>query len=184
MIEIRGKIARQLKFWGQLGVKLTQFTFKDHSATGGQLWGFNWQNQEQTRKKIKVLGSIIGVIKSNWKIENWNELWPKTELNIVHYLLHFFQKRLVQLPILQVHLIHLTSTKFNQTWTKMILCSSSTALCQYFSVNDNPCWNRPKHANSGSLQLQIWQFDSAPCLFWANGWDHSQQNQGLKFFSL
>ena len=70
MIEIRGQIARKLKFWGQLGVKLTKFTAKDHSTTGGQLWGFNWQNQGQNRKKIKVLGLTICAIKSNLKRED------------------------------------------------------------------------------------------------------------------
>ena len=43
------------------------------------------------------------------------------------------------------------------------------------------CWRWPKHANSGSLQLQIWQFDNAPCLLWTNGWDPSHLNQGMKF---
>jgi hypothetical protein len=52
-------------------VKLTKFATNDHSAAGGQLCGFNWQNQEQNRKKIKVLGSIIGAIKSNLKREDW-----------------------------------------------------------------------------------------------------------------
>jgi hypothetical protein len=36
-----GKIARKLKFWGQLKVKLTKLAAKDHSATGGKLWGLN-----------------------------------------------------------------------------------------------------------------------------------------------
>jgi len=40
---------------------------------------------------------------------------------------------------------------------------------------------RRKHANSGSF---FCRFDSAPCLLWANGWDPSQQNQGLKSFPL
>jgi hypothetical protein len=55
---------------GQLEVKLTKFTANDYFATGGQLWGFNWQNQGQNRKKIEVLGSIIGAIKSNLKKED------------------------------------------------------------------------------------------------------------------
>jgi hypothetical protein len=71
---------KKLKFWGQLGVKLTKFTAKDHSAKGGQLWGFIWQNQGQNHKKFEVLGLIIGAIKSNLKREDWNELWPKSEL--------------------------------------------------------------------------------------------------------
>jgi hypothetical protein len=37
LIEIRGQIARKLKFLGQLGVKLTKFTNNDHSATGAKL---------------------------------------------------------------------------------------------------------------------------------------------------
>jgi len=36
------------------------------------------KNQGQKRKKIEVLGSIMGKIKSNLKREDWNELWPKT----------------------------------------------------------------------------------------------------------
>jgi hypothetical protein len=70
LIEIRGQIASKLKFLGQLEVKLTKFTANDYFATGGQLWGFNWQNQGQNRKKIEVLGSIISAIKSNLKKED------------------------------------------------------------------------------------------------------------------
>jgi hypothetical protein len=36
-----GQIARKLKFWGYLGVKLKIFTAKDHYATGGKLWDLN-----------------------------------------------------------------------------------------------------------------------------------------------
>jgi hypothetical protein len=32
LIEIRGQIARKLKFWGQLGVKLTKSKAKDQTA--------------------------------------------------------------------------------------------------------------------------------------------------------
>jgi len=39
--------------------------------------------------------------------------WPKTELSTVHYLFHFFLKRLVRLTTSQVHLISLHSTTFN-----------------------------------------------------------------------
>jgi hypothetical protein len=41
LIEIRGQIARKLKFWGQLGVKLTKFTAKDQSAKGAKIGGLN-----------------------------------------------------------------------------------------------------------------------------------------------
>jgi len=41
LIEIRGPIARTLKFWGQLGVKLKKLTAKDHSAKGENIWGLN-----------------------------------------------------------------------------------------------------------------------------------------------
>jgi len=49
LIEIRGQIARKLKFLGQLGVKLTKFTTKDQSAKGpkigglDKIWGSNWR---------------------------------------------------------------------------------------------------------------------------------------------
>jgi len=49
------------------------------------------------------------------------------------------------------------------------------------SLANKRTWHYPKEANSGSLQLYIWQFDNAPCLLWANGWDPSYLNQGLKF---
>jgi len=64
----------QINFiWGLIGENLSlgvKFTVNDYFATGGQLCGFNWQNQGQNRKKIKVLGSIIGAIKSNLKRED------------------------------------------------------------------------------------------------------------------
>jgi hypothetical protein len=37
LIEIRGQIARKLKFWGQLRVKLIKFKIKDQSAKGAKL---------------------------------------------------------------------------------------------------------------------------------------------------
>jgi hypothetical protein len=36
LIEIRGKIARKLKFLGQLGIKLTKFAVNDQSAKGAR----------------------------------------------------------------------------------------------------------------------------------------------------
>jgi hypothetical protein len=41
LIEIRGQIARTLKFWGQLEAKLKKSEAKDYYATGGKLWGLN-----------------------------------------------------------------------------------------------------------------------------------------------
>jgi hypothetical protein len=41
LIEIRGQIARKLKFWGQLGVKMTKFTAKDQSAKDAKIRGLN-----------------------------------------------------------------------------------------------------------------------------------------------
>jgi len=43
LIEIRGPIARKLKFCGQLGVKLKKLTAKDQFAKGTKIWGLNWQ---------------------------------------------------------------------------------------------------------------------------------------------
>ena len=37
LIEIRDKITRKLKFWGQLGVKLKNFTAKNHFVKGFEL---------------------------------------------------------------------------------------------------------------------------------------------------
>jgi len=45
LIEIRGQIARKLKFWGQLGVKLKKLTAKDVSVKGPNFRGLidkNW----------------------------------------------------------------------------------------------------------------------------------------------
>jgi len=47
------------------------------------------------------------------------------------------------------------------------------------TINRRRRW--PKHANSCSF---FCRFNSASCLLWANGWDLSQLNQGLKFFPL
>jgi hypothetical protein len=37
LVEIKGKIARKSKFWGQLRAKLKKFTAKDHFAKGVEL---------------------------------------------------------------------------------------------------------------------------------------------------
>jgi len=67
----------------------------------------------------------------------------------VHYLLYFFQKTLVWLPILQPHLMYLTSIKFVKLCTKLII--------RHLSLANKQTWHHPKEATSGSLQLQIWQ---------------------------
>jgi hypothetical protein len=41
LIEIKGQIARKLKFWGQLGAKLKKFTDKDQSAKGTKIKELN-----------------------------------------------------------------------------------------------------------------------------------------------
>jgi hypothetical protein len=43
LIEIRGKIARKSKFWGQLKAKFKKFTSKDQNKKkkGTELWGPN-----------------------------------------------------------------------------------------------------------------------------------------------
>jgi hypothetical protein len=41
LIEIRGQIARKLKFWGQLGVKLKKLTAKDVSVKDAKIKGLN-----------------------------------------------------------------------------------------------------------------------------------------------
>jgi len=41
LIEIRGQIARKLKFWGQLGAKLKKFAAKDQYAKGAKIEGLN-----------------------------------------------------------------------------------------------------------------------------------------------
>jgi hypothetical protein len=45
----------------------------------------------------------------------------------IYYLFHFFPKKLVQSPPLQVHLMHLTSTKFVKPYTKLITRHPSTS---------------------------------------------------------
>jgi hypothetical protein len=41
LINIRGQIARKLKFWGQLGAGLKKFGAKDQSAKGATIKGLN-----------------------------------------------------------------------------------------------------------------------------------------------
>jgi len=41
LIEIRGPIARKLKFWGQLGAGLKKFAPKNHSTKGATIEGLN-----------------------------------------------------------------------------------------------------------------------------------------------
>jgi len=38
LIEIRGKLARKSKFWGQLRAKLKKITVNDHFAKNIELW--------------------------------------------------------------------------------------------------------------------------------------------------
>jgi len=55
LIEIRGKIAKTLKFWDQLGVKLKIFAVKDQSAKGAGLYELNWQKPGVELNKIEIL---------------------------------------------------------------------------------------------------------------------------------
>jgi hypothetical protein len=55
LIEIRGKIRRKSKFWGQLKAKLKQFAAKDHFGKGVKLWGPNWLKSGVKLKKFKSL---------------------------------------------------------------------------------------------------------------------------------
>jgi hypothetical protein len=41
LIEIKGQIARKLKFWGQLEAKLKKFAARDQSAKGAKIKGLN-----------------------------------------------------------------------------------------------------------------------------------------------
>jgi len=56
LIEIRGKIASKLKFWGQLGVKLKRFAANDEFTKGDELWGPNWL---KSRVKLKEIESLM-----------------------------------------------------------------------------------------------------------------------------
>jgi hypothetical protein len=44
-----------LEFWGQLGVKLKNFTVKDHFAKDAELQGPNLLKPEVKLKKLKVM---------------------------------------------------------------------------------------------------------------------------------
>ena len=55
LIEIRGKIASKLKFWGQLGVKLKRFAANDEFTKGDELWGPNWLKSGVKLKEIESL---------------------------------------------------------------------------------------------------------------------------------
>jgi hypothetical protein len=41
LVQIKGKVARILKFLGQLRAKLKNFIAKDHFVKGADLWGLN-----------------------------------------------------------------------------------------------------------------------------------------------
>jgi hypothetical protein len=54
LIEIRGQIARKLKFWGQLEAKLKKFAAKDQSAKAPKLRGLIDKKTGVKLKKLKV----------------------------------------------------------------------------------------------------------------------------------
>ena len=51
--------------------------------------------------------------------------------------MNFDQKSLVWLTTLQLHLMYLTSTEFDKSYMKMILCTFSTIPCDQVGLNDN-----------------------------------------------
>jgi len=55
LIQIKGKIKRKSKVWGQLKAKLKKFTVKDHFAIGVKPWKFSWLKLGVKLKKIKSL---------------------------------------------------------------------------------------------------------------------------------
>ena len=55
MVQISGKVARKLKFLGQLRAKLKKFIAKDHFVKDAKLWGFNWLSLGVKLNKIKSL---------------------------------------------------------------------------------------------------------------------------------
>jgi hypothetical protein len=57
LVQIRGKIARKSKFWGQLRVKLKKFTVKDHFEKKYRTLKTQWSQ----------LIEIMGKIEKNWK---------------------------------------------------------------------------------------------------------------------
>jgi hypothetical protein len=54
LIQIRGQIARKLKFFGQLGVKLKKFTVNDVSVKVPTYRGLIDKNRGAKLKKLKV----------------------------------------------------------------------------------------------------------------------------------
>ena len=54
-MKLGGQIARKLKFWGQLEVKLTKSKAKDQTARGAKLQGPNWQNPGGQIEEIESL---------------------------------------------------------------------------------------------------------------------------------
>ena len=104
MIQIRGKIERKSKFWGQLRVKLKKFTAKDHfckrSQTLGtqlieirgeieEIWNFNSQLGVRLKKNLRPRTKIKKALKSRAEIEvrqgrNWTKLkvWSQSEVQL------------------------------------------------------------------------------------------------------
>jgi len=80
----QGKIASQLKFWGQLGVKLKKFAAKDKFKKGDKLWGPNWLKSEVKLKKIESLmvnrGSNYINLRSMTKLKNMLQLEADFEI--------------------------------------------------------------------------------------------------------
>jgi hypothetical protein len=55
LIEIRGKIARNSKFWGQSRAKFKKITANDHFAKNAELWEQNWIKSGLNLKETKSL---------------------------------------------------------------------------------------------------------------------------------
>ena len=77
MIEIKGKLARKLRFWGQLRAKLEKFTVKVYFAKDAELWGPIWLKSGVKLKKIK---SLIVSVGSNFKYKTKDQIEKDVEI--------------------------------------------------------------------------------------------------------
>jgi hypothetical protein len=68
LIEIKGKIARNSKFCGQLRAKFKKITTNDHFVKCAQLWEQNWMKSGMNLKETK--SSMVNLHKSKTNDQN------------------------------------------------------------------------------------------------------------------
>jgi len=68
LVEIRGKIERKIKVYGQLVVKLKKFAAKNLFEKSVEVWGQNWMKSGVKLKRIESL--MVNLHKSKTNDQN------------------------------------------------------------------------------------------------------------------